>query len=262
LRGTAPRSTLPHVSFDLWFWRPADVPLRDADAIYAWCGESPSAWVEQEGDPRGGAIVLQGSPHPGVEPFSPDLIGRALGEPVPEAVELSLTRTREGLVAYGTVSVGWPDAERLASELTSTLSRSGLTVYDPQADVVHPACPARRCWLLVEGRWEVGDPPLGLVLSSLDDLAVSGPTFAVLESVNGDYVQAAGTAAGLTVEWRRYSGQRFKHAVAGRSPAAGEVLDVAAARTIFSSFFRGEERTVGFAWRDVTERFTGTQGSR
>ena len=78
----------------------------------------------------------------------------------------------------------------------------------------------------------------------------------------------------MTVEWREYDGDSFRHFVAGRpgedstkeveidmsegqvTVLATEVLDLAVAQAAFTAFFKGEPRPNTLSWRDVTERFT------
>ena len=127
--------------------------------------------------------------------------------------------------------------------------------------------------LEVENEGIVVSPKFEDVMQSLAWLSPSGPSYLILEREERDYLQAGGSAQGMTVEYRYYEGDSFRHFVVGRSgedstseaeiPMSGgcvtvqgnEVLDLETAQGVFAVFFRGEPRSKKLSWRDVTERF-------
>jgi hypothetical protein len=249
------------VSYDLWFWKPTTPPHLDVDELMAWFGEAElefGDWSEETHT----ECRLKGAPHPGLAPFDPASVADVLRSELPgsldgEEAPLMLSFTRQaGLALYGSVSVARSAVDSLADRFVTTVTRFGLTVFDPQEDAIHPACPARKFWFQMESRWTVGDPSLEHVLGALEDLGESEPSFAILESTTGDYVQVAGSPSALTVEWRSHARSSFVHTVAGR-PEAGsggharvrrsgrvesvqsnEDLGLDHARTIFACFYR------------------------
>jgi hypothetical protein len=272
------------VSFDLWFWKPASTPTGEADNIFRWCSETDLDVVEPVGEIPHNRFVLKGAAHPEITPFDPEGFLRSLQQGLPSALEgedapllLDLVlKEGGGPAVYGDVSLGWSQAEALARPFITAVTRAGFTVYDPQADSLHPACFGERFWLEVEDRWTIGDPKLAQVLGALEDLNPGGPSFAILEAKTGDYVQTAGKPTAMTVEWRSYDSAGFQHFVGGRGDTsseearvptqggfvtvrANEVLDLQAVQEVFTAFFNGEDRPASLSWRDVTERFGGGQ---
>lgn len=101
-----------------------------------------------------------------------------------------------------------------------------------------------------------------------------GPGFLILEGPDESYVQVAGGAARLIVEWRHYSEPGcFTHSIAGlpdrpsrrkvRVPTNGahvsarenEVLDHGDAAAILEAFANGLPRPPAYLWCDMTSEF-------
>lgn len=77
--------------------------------------------------------------------------------------------------------------------------------------------------LTLEGQPPVHRPTLAQVLAAVDSLTPDGgPGFLILDGPGGDYVQAGGGDGAFTVEWREYTGRRFRHFVAGHPDRPAE----------------------------------------
>jgi hypothetical protein len=154
-------------------------------------------------------------------------------------------------------------------KIAACAARVGLHLHDPGAG----ARRAPRNRLTVEGHPPIEDPTVDVLEEALTALdSKRGPSFAVVQSSTGDYVQAAGDRRWLTVEWREHAGSAFRHLVAGHRPEderevvimtlrgglrirRNEQLDARSAIQIFRAFSAGEKRPDAFAWRDITSRF-------
>jgi hypothetical protein len=132
--------------------------------------------------------------------------------------------------------------------------------------------------LEVEDRAAIPNPTDEQIRSALGTLNSASPSFAILGSPDGSYVQCAGAADRLTVEWRTYSGSNFKHFVGGRSSNAvralysrgttvirtsasdvvvrnDQVLSQEDAEAVFLAFLHGEPLTGLLLWTDVTAQY-------
>ena len=132
--------------------------------------------------------------------------------------------------------------------------------------------------LEVEGRRPISDPTDEQIATALTELNSANPSFAILELPNKSYVQCAGAANQLTVEWRNYSGPSFKHFVGGKGVSVKRVLfsrgttaiQTSATRIlvrndqvltqedalkVFLAFLHGQPLTERLQWTDVTSKF-------
>jgi hypothetical protein len=148
-----------------------------------------------------------------------------------------------------------------------------LAVFDLSRDQIHRPDGLKGLTLSVEDKPPLQSPTLPQIQDAVDALTPQGgPGFMVLDGPK-DYAQAAGGKGAYTVEWRKYSGSKFKHWVAGipgrpskkniAIPTNGfevtvkenERLSASDAKVILAAFATGKQRPKEFAWRDVTERF-------
>lgn len=130
----------------------------------------------------------------------------------------------------------------------------------------------------VDLRFQIDDGGPGRPLERFEDVAAAllgltgdGPCFAIVER-GPSYVQAAGDAKRLTVEWRSANASGFKHWVIGRAENAGgfteitcrvgpiviqqnEALTAADAVEIFRAFHDRAPMPSRFRVRDVTSMF-------
>ncbi len=133
--------------------------------------------------------------------------------------------------------------------------------------------------LTLEGRGDIDDPSEAQVAAAAGWLDIEyGPGFLILERADGDYVQAAGGSAGLTVEWRTDAASpSFRHRVAATSAdESGEMIPLQGhgrthpvlpnerlfardAGLIFRDFLRGDDPTPRYAWHDITQQL-GAKG--
>lgn len=136
--------------------------------------------------------------------------------------------------------------------------------------------PSSGLTLEVEAEPTLVSPTLEDALRSLTWLTPSMPSFVILERASGDYVQAGGSPQCMTIEWREHSAHSFQHFVTGNRDGdhdeeawvpmsnggvtvrRNEVLDLHAARTIFTRFHQGAPRPHEFDWRDKTNEFEDT----
>jgi hypothetical protein len=155
-----------------------------------------------------------------------------------------------------------------------TAAKFGLTVFDWQTNEIHRPRGIKGLTLAVEGRSKLPAPTLHQLHAAVDALTPrGGPGFLILEGLGGDYVQAAGGDGAYTVEWREYSGPKFRHWVAGipglpseeeiAIPTFGcvvtvqgnERLNAGHVKTILASFAERQGRPLTFAWREITSQF-------
>jgi hypothetical protein len=158
--------------------------------------------------------------------------------------------------------------------LIETATALDLAVFDWTTNQVHRPGGQSGLALTIENKPPLCRPTLQQVIAAVDALSPrGGPGFMVLEGPGKDYAQAAGGDGAFTVEWREYSGDQFRHWVAGLAgmqskkdiaiPAHGfdvtvkenERLGAADVKVILTAFAERKRRPTAFAWRDVTERF-------
>jgi hypothetical protein len=154
-------------------------------------------------------------------------------------------------------------------KIAACAAKVGLHLHHPGATTR----PAPKLRLTVEGHPPIEDPTIDVLEEAVTALdSKRGPSFAVLQSSTGNYVQAAGDRRWLTVEWREHPGGKLRHLVAGHRPEderevlimtlrgglrirRNEQLDARSALAIFRAFAAGEKPPEAFAWRDITSRF-------
>lgn len=122
--------------------------------------------------------------------------------------------------------------------------------------------------LMVEGQTSLAEARWTSVERALSQLGFPEPTFVILADQTGSYVQTAGTPERLTVEWRRYDKDSFRHFVAGHLNAraqedyilaseghvavqSNEVLKLGEALQIFAAFTKKQLPLANFQWREL-----------
>ncbi len=191
------------------------------------------------------------------------------------------------------VAFAWSRAQEAYSVLRELAGKHGVGFFDvsgqeeevwlPSSGRVVPAHSKRNqstgCVLQVEGRSPIANPTDEQIGTALSMLNSAGPSFAILESPDKGYVQCAGAADRLTVEWRNGSGTNFKHFVGGKgTPKAvralfsrgtaaiqtsaarvmvrnDQVLTQEDARAVFVAFLHGKPLTGLLKWTDATSQF-------
>jgi len=125
--------------------------------------------------------------------------------------------------------------------------------------------------LVSENLPEIRNPSLKDVERYLNRLN----SFCILDdAATGDYVQTAGTKFKLLIEYRKYSGDSFKHVVLRKAKAMdkaqvhvhcnsgpitvrkNEVMTFQEAVEVFGSFLKTKEIPSGYFGRDITKSFT------
>lgn len=247
------------MSFSLvvWKWAQNDLPGR-ADSIYQILGEEPAS-----------ASIGSFELDPFLSALEP-LHGRPNTEECPYV--LSAQEDLETPATWVDFSITWSAAASVAPAIAEVAARFGLVAYDPQSGRLLPPGRPKHLVLEVEGRSPVYDPTTEEVAAALHQLNSAAPSFAILESVSGAYVQAAGDPTRMTVEWRTDSDPQFRHFVGGRGglsfgsttiQASGghvtvrrnQVLSLAEALPVFYALLRGESPEHLLRWKDVTRRF-------
>lgn len=106
-------------------------------------------------------------------------------------------------------------------------------------------------------------------LNSIDN------AYVILENENEDYIQCAGAAARLELEWRRYVEKGFKHYLIGHPEVStvwtkiycsvgpisileNEVLTVTEALELFTCFYHHQALPDYYHQRDIAEEFPQT----
>jgi hypothetical protein len=164
--------------------------------------------------------------------------------------------------------------EEVLPFLIETANAIDLVVFDLSAEQIHRADRINGLNLTVEDRRPLQAPTLQQVYSAVDALTSrGGPGFLILEGAGEDYAQAAGGDGTYTAEWREYSGNHFRHFVAGvfgvpsekeiTIPTNGfevtvkenERIGTVEVKEILAAFAERKTRPSKFAWRDVTKRF-------
>lgn len=247
------------MSFSLvvWKWANNTLPGR-AESIYQSLGEGP--------------------PPRSIGGFDPDPFLSALeaihGQPNTEACPylVSVQEDLELPATWVDFSVSWREAALVAPAIASVASGFGLVAYDPQSGRLLPPGRPKHLVLEVEGRRPIYDPTSEEVAGALCELDSESPSFAILESAAGAYVQTAGASARLTVEWRTAPGPQFRHFVGGRrrltlgntailssggqiTVRRSQVLALAEALAVFHALLRDESPEELLQWEDVTHRF-------
>ncbi|MFG6503622.1 hypothetical protein [Microbacterium sp. P05] len=177
-------------------------------------------------------------------------------------------------------------AELLESAVHRTAVAHGLGFWDcsteggnvwwpPEQSYAHEEHP--HLTLMVESEATATGPSDALIAASVDWLSHGrGPSFVVLEDERGDYLQAAGGAEGLTLEWRRWGkagvGGEFWHGVAahdgdesgelvalpGRTRSfpilPNERLSGTEVREALLASANGTSLEDRFVWHDITEQ--------
>ncbi len=129
--------------------------------------------------------------------------------------------------------------------------------------------------LTVEDEPDREAPGLESIRTAVDRMTPrGGPSFLVLEGRGEDYAQVAGGDGVYTAEWREYTGENFRHWVAGLPGVRGfgmvaiptngyrvtvrknERLSAGHVKEILTAFAEGSPRPAEFAWRDISQRFT------
>jgi hypothetical protein len=149
-----------------------------------------------------------------------------------------------------------------------------LDVFEPQLEWIFRHDGIAGSVITVENRPPFRAPTLAQILETVDALTPNGgPGFLVLADERDDYTQAAGGPDGLTVEWREYSGETFRHWVAGTpdAPALADIeirtnghvlmvkenekLSSQQVKEILTAYVKREPRPNNFAWREITDKF-------
>jgi len=176
------------------------------------------------------------------------------------------------------IALMWSRVDAALPFIIETAHGLGLTVFDLSKARIHRRGGLVGLVLSVESRPEVYAPKLDGILTAVDDMTPDGgPGFLILTRSGRDYAQTAGGKGSYILEWREYSGDQFRHLVAGHlaAPAsdcdreivvatngahvtarANERLSAADVKTLLTAFSQEAERPNAFAWRDMTAEFT------
>lgn len=165
-------------------------------------------------------------------------------------------------------------ADEVSPFLIETAISLDLAVFDWTTNQVHRPSGLNGLALTVEDKPQLRAPSLQQVHAAVDALSPKGgPAFLILEGPGEDYAQVAGGDEVFTAEWREYSGEQFRHWVAGLPgrPSGKDIviptnafdvtvkenerLDAAEIKLILTAFAERKGRPAKFTWRDVTDRF-------
>jgi len=248
------------MSFDLlvWKWSSSDVPGR-AHEIAQTIGKEPPPNCLTSFDAESFVKVV--SSH------------RSLSTGEDNSIIASIYNDSEVPATWIEFDIVLSIADRAAMVIPSLAFKHGLVVYDPQASIIPDPCRPKAFCLTVENRLPLYDPTSEEVSLGLSELNSINPSFAVLEAADGSYVQAAGNPEQMTVEWRKISGDTFRHFVGTRGgfgleesaripTSAGfvtvksnQVLTVKEVSLVLLEFLNGEDLKAVFKWADITKRF-------
>jgi hypothetical protein len=168
----------------------------------------------------------------------------------------------------------YSSVEEVLPFVIETATALDLAVFDWATNQVHRSDGLEGLNLTLEDQPVLRAPTIKQVHAAVHALTPrSGPGFLILEGRSQNYAQAAGGDGAYTAEWREYSGQQFRHWVAGvpGRPSKKEIaiptngfevtvrenerLDAGDVKAILTAFADRKERPTHFAWRDITERF-------
>jgi hypothetical protein len=175
------------------------------------------------------------------------------------------------------IGLTWSRADAALPFIIETAHSFGMTVFDLSNTRIHRAGGLVGLVLSVESRPEIHAPKLDEILAAVDDLTPDGgPGFLILVRSDKDYAQTAGGEGSYILEWREYSGDQFRHLIAGHLAAPGsdrddeivvptngayvtaranERLSAADVKTLLTAFSQEAGRPNSFAWRDMTVQF-------
>jgi hypothetical protein len=176
--------------------------------------------------------------------------------------------------AAAVLGIIYPRVNEVLPFLIETATSRGLSVFDWATALVHRADGYEALALSVENKPLLRAPTTNQLFAAVDALSPDGgPGYLVLDGLGGDYAQAAGGNNVYTAEWREYSGDQFRHFVAGllgqssstniAIPTNGfqitvrenERLNALDVKSILGAFAERNGRPPSYAWRDVTDRF-------
>jgi hypothetical protein len=168
----------------------------------------------------------------------------------------------------------YSSVEQVLPFLIETATALDLAVFDWATKQVHRGDGLKGLTLTLENQPVLRAPTVTQVHAAVGALTPRGGSgFLILEGPGQDYAQAAGGDGAFTAEWREYSGQQFRHWVAGipGRPSKEEIaiptngfevtvkenerLGATEVKAILTAFAERQKRPASFAWRDVTERF-------
>jgi len=277
------------VSYDLMVFDPAAAPAGHAEFM-KWY-EDQTKWQEPHGydDPAVSTPGLRALVLDLVVQF-PALNGPLAPRELPEDESAPADYSIGSQVVYA--AFAWSKAEEAYSVLRNLAEKHGVGFFDvsgPDEEVWLPSngrialahskrSQATHGVLQVEGRSSILDPTDEQIATALRGLNSTNPSFAILELPDKSYVQCAGAANRLTVEWRTYSGSNFKHFVGGKRTNAArgmfsrgttaiqtsatrvlvrndQVLTQEDALAVFVAFWHGQPLTGLLRWTDVTSKF-------
>jgi len=272
------------VSYDLMVFDPAAAPAGHAEFM-KWY-EDQTKWEEPHGydDPAVGTPSLRALVLDLVVRF-PALNGPMSPQELPEDESAPADYSIGRQVVYG--AFAWSRAEEAYAVLRELAGKHGVGFFDvsgPDEEVWLPSgggvalAHSKRSQstgfvLQLESRAAISNPTDEQIRAALGKLNSANPSFAILESPDKSYVQCAGAAGRLTVEWRSASGSSFKHFVGGKARSLfsrgttaiqtsatrvtvrnEQVLTQEDAAAVFMAFLHGKPLTGLLHWTDVTSQ--------